>query len=347
MMITHNNYYVLHLELSSLFILGHCFSYEVTQREYSCRRCLFSIIILSVALLAIAAGLVGLALVNSIGHFAHMCTNLQYDPVAHKGDTIKAGTFTSCQSHAIAKSEDIIQFYTADCNELPLYHEPFQNSLAFVGGDNMVFPVLDSSQHSSYFADGLKSQLELNVSAIGKGKVSPSICLFTDHKKYIDFRIPSEKCKFLEVNNGTAIESFTFNDSTVGYKFIGIRVDREISSLSFNFTATRGYYNSSDFATEFQCRTSIDNQCSNISLPYTESCVMARVEPVNVNDGFYSWSLTGSKKVEVRKKGGKIALDFFLSLITAVLLLVCLLFCILSCLKCNRRVQHQHLLQNS
>lgn len=198
----------------------------------------------------------------------------------------------------------------------------------------------DSSINSSYFADGFKGQISVKVSASGGARIS--LCWFTDESDYehfLDLGTDMEQfnvytyeergcIKVLEFKNGTEIKTTPINNTLPSYYFIGIRVEKTITSLRYNFTAERTYYNVSDLAKVPDCKIAhIDPQCS-IQLS-GETCVMlyAEPEPVENASTFHPLILHGQKKSDERKEDISIFLWVLAGLFVFLVPLTLVCFC--------------------
>lgn len=243
------------------------------------------------------------------------CDDIRHDAVSLSDDTVLAARFKSCQSLATIQTKlaTKIKAYSVDCSDLTAlsYHQMISVTNSLHNVSVSAFAVYEGVNSSSYFADGVSSEITLNLRAGGGSKAS--VCHFTNYTLFNDFLRQdysnATNCQEFIINadNGSDIHhytsSFSFNAST--YYFAGIRVIHgPVSNLHYNFTTERSYYNMSDFANGKFCHLSEGATC-NISLPFHDTCLLINTENAYVRDlsqkAFHQFMITGMRESEKAK----------------------------------------------
>jgi hypothetical protein len=184
--------------------------------------------------------------------------------------------------------------------------------------------VYDSSINSSYFANGLTGQLSVRANISTNARIQ--ICYFTNETNYQNFIDGEEEdergdCScVLEVINGTKQHNCDgttkrINNSLPGYYFIGLKIEKLVDHLCFNFTAERTFYNRSDFEKIPNCE---DVPC--IFSDPREACIMLHAEPM-FEPTFSSLQITGQSKIQETK----IALIVFTVAIFIIVIIIIVL----------------------
>ena len=143
---------------------------------------------LAVVLLPLA---IGIMLVNILKlRVPFECSENEFHPDILSNSTIKGGEFSSCHSAVTMTSREHIHYlpisaYKVSCENLVLYHEPFQINETIDFPEHVHFPVYDCSTSSCYFARGLSAQISVSVDAPGVGRIS--VCWFTNQSDYTHF----------------------------------------------------------------------------------------------------------------------------------------------------------------
>lgn len=262
------------------------------------------------------------------------CRENTWYPNLLSNDTIKGGEFSSCLSGVTITSKDdrllysSISAYIISCENLHVYREHVQEIDTIPELKDKHLPMYDSSVNSSYFANGFSGQISVRVKAPEAANVS--ICWFTNENDYEHFLsigledikqfvAPRDKDKgcinVLEFYNGTEFNTTMIKNILSSYYFIGIRIEKEITSLWYNFTAERSYYNRSDFGKVPDCKISHTDPHCDIHLS-DKTCVMlyADPEPVANTSTFHPLALNGQKEPQKLKYGAFIAVCALLSI---------------------------------
>lgn len=240
-------------------------------------------------------------------------------------DTVKAGEFGSCNSLVLqTSSTTAIKVAVLDCSSLTLDSELISTSKSFYNTNNTRFMVYDSSESSSYFANGVLSETKLNIitNEAGRG----TFCHFTSHSHLQGFSDPEASsgtdlsdCLSFYINSTSEnTYTFTFNSNQSTYLFVSFSIPGLlISSLYFTFTAERSYYNMSDLSFPIDCQA---KQC-NIPLPFSPTCVLIHSEGEGV---FHQLPLSS---VQDLGKARPIAVVVFILLVLLYLLYLYVMVC--------------------
>lgn len=196
-----------------------------------------------------------------------------------------------------------------------------------------------SSINSSYFADGFSGWISARASVPVEQHARISVCWFTSKNDYDRFlnhgtAVTEFKgaCKILlvweEPHNGSKFNTVNLvNETSPSYYFIGIKVEKAVSSLWYNFTTVRSYYNNLDLGTDPDCRiTNLKHQCD-FDL-HDKKCVLLYAEPEAVvnTSTFHLVKLKGKKQTRKAKEiGYKV-----IWVVTAILPLVALSICVVN-----------------
>lgn len=237
------------------------------------------------------------------------CSDRTYHPTVFYEDIVKGGEFTSCQFTAILShiTRSNITIFSHDCDTITNHNHLIHENKELETLGVASFSILDSNRnYSSYFPNGLDSTLIINASSAGN--VNLSICEYTDAVEYNHFLNPTTQtipaeigvCEQLHIKASIATKKIKFASKAASYYFIGIRVNYgKLDSLWYHFTAIRGYYDINDFKDDIKCTASVTspNKCSNISLPYSRTCVMLYAHP-DETVGFNHLQLHGVKNLK-------------------------------------------------
>lgn len=275
------------------------------------------------------------------------CDKLVFHDVVYYGDIIKGGEFTRCQLNASLYSEEAnlnatVKAFSHDCDKLKVNHCKVEVNSSNSTTNVTSFSVYDSRTNSSYFANGMKGNIEVKTSTLTKANIS--ICVFTDVKDYDTFLNSTSAnatkiltnnsgCTTLEVNNGTKAENITYNNAKTSYYFIGIRVMLgNIDHLWYKFTTERDYYEIGDFKDDIQCELrNRFSKCSNISLPYSKTCVMLYVVPGNKQTIFHPLTLHGVENTQRVNHNKKLYILTYVGVFLAFLFLIIIIVGLLLC----------------
>ena len=252
------------------------------------------------------------------------CHENAVHPDILSNSTIKGGEFSSCHSAVNVSFRERLHYlpisaYNVSCGSLITYREHIQVNETIDYLKDEPLPVYDCSTSSCYFARGFSAQVSVSADAPGGARIS--VCWFTNESDYTHFLGIGEndiltasgdtkdrEClKVLEFSrNGTEFKNtVTIKNMLPSYYYVGIRVEKELTSLWYNFTTERGFYNRSDFGKTPDCIISHTDPLCNIQLS-GEACIMLYADPEpNANSSsYYLLALNGQKKHGQKWKDG-------------------------------------------
>jgi hypothetical protein len=260
-------------------------------------------------------------------------------------DTIKGGEFRSCNSKAsvswlddIGIHSPIIVAFAISCEQVHLYHNTASRNDSFGALRDTRKPMYNSSVHSSYFANGLSGQISIRANITEHALVA--VCVFTNETVYEDF-LNITGCRLegcvtmLESERGTAHNVTHVNYTLPSYYFVALQVCGAVSSLSYNFSTTRSYYNRSDYPQARGCVISSTNPSCEITHSGNPPCEFIMLFAYSDRTpSFHSLTITGEEKIiDKRRATASLALYITSSLINSLAIVLL----IISVWKCTRR----------
>lgn len=271
------------------------------------------------------------------------CQDMSLYSSIRSNDTIKGGQFSSCQTEILMKLlEDderpsvSIAAYGSYCDSLRVYHDPIDNGEEhLVDLENEFLPLYDSSVNSSYFAHGISALI--TAKAITESATNNTarivVCWFTGREDYEKF-LNEDKFKgncdnlldVLERDNGTKSGSMSIINDLPSYYFIGFKVVRALSSLWYNFTTVRSYYNGSDLGKDPDCNIALHKHECEFNLP-DKKCVMLYAQPQLAENSsiFHPVELKGRKESHEVKHISYIVTWVAVAVISFVAVSICVL----------------------
>ena len=297
-------------------------------------------------LLTLAIGIVPVNILKLRVPFG--CSENEFHPDILSNSTIEGGEFSSCHSAVNVSFRERLHYlpisaYNVSCGSLITYREYIQVNETIDYLKDEPLPVYNCSMSSCYFARGFSAQVSVSADAPGGARIS--VCWFTNESDYAHFLGIGENdllaasgdtndrdcVKVLEFSrNGTEFKNtVTIKNMLPSYYYVGIRVENELTSLWYNFTTERSFYNRSDFGKTPDCIISHTDPLCNIQLS-GEACIMLYADPEpNANSSsYYPLALNGQKKHGQKWKDGvSTALWVLIAIFLIIILVFCRLFC--------------------